>query len=60
MRIYSVMFQFSYDLVFKQGLEGSHWADIVKMLLMMIRIGSMGAGGSLIATHSDRSSQGRF
>ena len=53
---YGVMIQFSYDLVFKKALEGSHWADNVKMLLMMITIGSTGAGGSLIATHSDRSS----
>jgi len=53
---YGVIIQFSYDLVFKHGLEGSHWADNVKMLLMMITIGSTGAGGSLIATHSDRSS----
>lgn len=53
---YGVMIQFSYDLVFKHALEGSHWADNVKMLLMMITIGSTGAGGSLIATHSDRSS----
>jgi hypothetical protein len=53
---YGVMIQFSYDLVFKHGLEGSYWADNVKMLLMMITIGSTGAGGSLIATHSDRSS----
>lgn len=53
---YGVMIQFSYDLVFKKELEGSPWADNVKMLLMMITIGSTGAGGSLIATHSDRSS----
>lgn len=53
---YGVMIQFSYDLVFKKALEGSPWADNVKMLLMMITIGSTGAGGSLIATHSDRSS----
>jgi len=53
---YGVMIQFSYDLVFKHALEGSHWVGNVKMLLMMITIGSTGAGGSLIATHSDRSS----
>lgn len=53
---YGVMIQFPYDLVFKKALEGSPWADNVKMLLMMITIGSTGAGGSLIATHSDRSS----
>jgi hypothetical protein len=53
---YGMMIQFSYDLVFKKALEGSPWADNVKMLLMMITIGSTGAGGSLIATHSDRSS----
>ncbi|MFJ6089071.1 hypothetical protein [Pseudomonas chlororaphis] len=54
---YGVMIQFSYDLVFKKGLEGSHMAENIKMLLMMITIGATGAGGSLIATHSDRSSK---
>ncbi|MCA5973865.1 MULTISPECIES: hypothetical protein [Pseudomonas] len=52
---YGVMIQFSCDLVFKQALEGSHWADNVRMLLM-ITIGSTRAGGSLIATRSYRSS----
>lgn len=53
---YGVMIQFSYDLVFKKGLEGLHWEENVKMLLLMLTIASSGAGGSLIATHSDRSS----
>ncbi|PCR96089.1 hypothetical protein CP336_13895 [Pseudomonas fluorescens] len=54
---YGVMIQFSYDLVFKKGLEGTDMAENIKMLLMMITIGATGAGGSLIAAHSDRSSK---
>lgn len=53
---YGMMIQFSYGLVFKQALEGSDLEDNVKMLLIKITICSTGAGGSLIATHSDRSS----
>ncbi|WP_124421320.1 hypothetical protein [Pseudomonas sp. CMR5c] len=54
---YGVMIQFSYDLVFKKGLEETDIAENIKMLLMMITIGATGAGGSLIAAHSDRSAQ---
>lgn len=54
---YGVMIQFSYDLIFKKGLEGTDMAENIKMLLLMITIGATGAGGSLIAVHSDRSSK---
>ncbi len=54
---YGVMIQFSYDLMFKKGVEGTEMAENIKMLLLIITIGATGAGASLIAVHSDRKSK---